>query len=60
MTSRSNTARNPITGDKLQTKPTTEAYRDNWDRIFGRREEKCPDHNKESEKENDREIQESK
>lgn len=29
------TAKNDITGDKLTTKPASEAYRDNWDRIFG-------------------------
>ncbi len=27
--------KNDITGDKLATKPSTDAYRDNWDRIFG-------------------------
>jgi hypothetical protein len=29
------TSRNDITGDKIQTKPTTKEYADNWDRIFG-------------------------
>ncbi len=29
------TCRNDITGDKIQTKPTTKEYADNWDRIFG-------------------------
>lgn len=28
------TSRNDITGDKIQTKPTTKEYADNWDRIF--------------------------
>lgn len=28
---------NDITGDKLVTKSSTEAYRDGWDRIFGDR-----------------------
>lgn len=32
-------SRNPITGDKLQTKPATKAYRDGWDAIFGKYEE---------------------
>lgn len=27
-------SRNPITGDKLQTKPSTKEYRDGWDRIY--------------------------
>lgn len=30
------TTKNDITGDKLATKPATDAYRDNWDRIFGK------------------------
>jgi hypothetical protein len=28
------TSHNDITGDKIQTKVTTEEYRDGWDRIF--------------------------
>jgi len=32
MTSRTDI--NPITGDKLQTKPSTKEYRDNFDTIF--------------------------
>lgn len=31
------TSKNEITGDKLATKPANEAYRDNWDRIFGKK-----------------------
>lgn len=31
------TSKNDITGDKLATKPSSEAYRDNWDRIFGKK-----------------------
>lgn len=27
-------AKNDITGDTLATKPASDAYRDNWDRIF--------------------------
>lgn len=30
--------KNDITGDKLQTKPTTQQYRDGWDAIFGKAE----------------------
>jgi len=32
-------ARNEHTGDKIQTKETSEAYRDGWDAIFGKFEE---------------------
>ena len=28
---------NPITGDKIQTKNVSEAYRDNYDRIFSKK-----------------------
>lgn len=31
------TARNDITGDMIQTKGSTDAYRDGWDRIFGKK-----------------------
>lgn len=31
--------RNDITGDSIQTKSNTKAYRDNWDLIFGKKEE---------------------
>lgn len=31
------TSKNDITGDILVTKVTSEAYRDNWDRIFGKK-----------------------
>lgn len=30
------TSRNDVTGDKIQTKPTTKEYADNWDKIFGK------------------------
>ena len=30
--------KNEITGDKIQTKPTTKEYSDNWDRIFGKKD----------------------
>lgn len=32
--------RNDITGDSIQTKTSTEAYRSNWGRIFSNKEEK--------------------
>lgn len=31
------TSRNEITGDAIQTKIASEAYRDNYDRIFGKK-----------------------
>lgn len=33
------TAINEHTGDKLKTKEATEAYRNNWDAIFGKKVE---------------------
>ena len=36
---------NEITGDKLITKPTTKAYEDSWETIFGKKKptERNPD-----------------
>ena len=31
--------KNDITGDSIQTKATSDAYRDNYDRIFGKKKE---------------------
>lgn len=31
-------SKNDITGDSIQTKATSDAYRDNYDRIFGKKE----------------------
>lgn len=36
-------AKNDITGDKLATKGTTDAYRDNYDRIFGKNKQLTAD-----------------
>ena len=36
------TTRNDITGDALQTKTTTDAYREGWERIFGKKTEVVP------------------
>jgi hypothetical protein len=36
-------AKNNITGDDLRTKPSTDAYRDNYDRIFGKKKKTDPD-----------------
>lgn len=33
-------AKNDVTGDSIQTKVTNESYRSNYDKIFGKREEK--------------------
>lgn len=32
------TAKNDITGDSIQTKATSQAYADNYERIFGKKE----------------------
>ncbi len=34
-TSKPNTSFNDVTGDSLKTKASSQAYRDNWDNIFG-------------------------
>jgi hypothetical protein len=31
------TARNDITGDSIQSKPSSDLYRDGWERIFGKK-----------------------
>ena len=64
------TSRNNITGDKIQTKPSTKKYRDGFDAIFGKAgyhkpEDVCcgkcnPCSGHDKEQENDREVQESK
>lgn len=33
-------ARNDITGDSITSKTTSEKYRDNWDAIFGKKDQK--------------------
>ena len=35
----SKTARNEITHDKIKTKPSTDKYRDGWERIFKKRKQ---------------------
>lgn len=37
------TARNDVTGAAIQSKPQSEAYRDGWDRIFGKKKEETVD-----------------
>ena len=34
------TAKNDITGDKIQSKANTDKFRDGWDRIFASKENK--------------------
>ena len=36
-------SRNDITGDAIQTKNVSDAYRDNYDLIFGKKEKKTID-----------------
>lgn len=36
------TSRNDITGDTIQTKNSNDAYRDGWDRIFGKKPAEDP------------------
>lgn len=33
------TSRNDITGDAIQTGTSSDAYRDGWDRIFGKKDQ---------------------
>lgn len=40
------TARNDVTGDLLQTKSNTEAYRQGWERIFGKKKTESIEENK--------------
>jgi 1,2-phenylacetyl-CoA epoxidase PaaB subunit len=35
------TTRNPITGDPIQTKPATDNYRENFDRVFRKACPRC-------------------
>ena len=33
------TAKNDVTGDLIKTKGSSEQYRDNWEKIFGKKKE---------------------
>jgi hypothetical protein len=46
----SKVAVNDITGDSIITKSSTEKYRDNWDRIFGKKDSEDLTDNKEESK----------
>lgn len=48
------TTRNEITGDSIRSKPTTEQYRENFDKIFNKEEKRDGQNNL------DREIQTTK
>jgi hypothetical protein len=43
----SKTAVNDITGAPILTKSSTEQYRDNWEKIFGKAKEEITDENEE-------------
>lgn len=34
------TAKNDVTGDSIKSKPTSEKYRENWDKIFRNKEKR--------------------
>lgn len=34
------TTKNDITGDKIKSRPSSNKYRDGWDRIFGNKRDK--------------------
>lgn len=44
-------ARNDVTGDNITTKSPSDAYRDNWDRIFGKKKDSDEKPKKEDEEE---------
>lgn len=39
-------AKNAVTGDKIYSCPTSQAYKDNFDKIFGKKKEKKNGDNK--------------
>lgn len=39
-TTKTKVARNDITGDSIQTKSSSQRYRDNWEKIFGKKRSK--------------------
>lgn len=44
------TAKNDVTGDSIMTKGSSQAYRDNWERIFGKKDQ--PKQNEEVDNDN--------
>ena len=45
--------RNDVTGDSIASKPSTDAYRDGWDRIFGKAEQEAQIHQQNQNKNQD-------
>lgn len=43
------TTRNDITGDAIQTKQSSDAYRSGWDRIFGKKNANAQQESKDDE-----------
>lgn len=39
-TTKNKVAKNDITGDSIQTKSSSQLYRENWDKIFGKKDSK--------------------
>ena len=39
------TTTNDVTGDRLASKPNSKKYRDNWDKIFGNKDDLIPTSN---------------
>jgi hypothetical protein len=39
-TTKNKVAKNDITGDSIQTKSSSQRYRDNWEKIFGKKRSK--------------------
>ena len=52
------TAKNNITGDKLISKPSSDKYRENWDKIFSNKKPKRIPAMGEGDLENEREVAE--
>lgn len=44
------TSRNDITGDELKSKTNNDKYRDGWERIFGKKDDKKPEDIKDNDK----------
>jgi hypothetical protein len=40
VTTKTKVAKNDITGDSIQTKSSSQRYRDNWERIFAKKHSK--------------------
>lgn len=47
-------SRNDVTGDNLISRSNNDQYRNNWDRIFGKKEDKEEETEKKEDKEEDK------